>query len=39
MINNTELLINAQELRKKLEVDQDSPIDIFALVRSTENLH
>ena len=38
MINNTELLIKAQELRKKLEVDQDSPIDIFALVRSIENL-
>ena len=38
MINNTELLIKAQELRKKLEVDQDSPIDIFALVHSIENL-
>ncbi len=37
-INKTDLLVKAQELRKTLGEDDDSPMDIFALVLSIEKL-
>lgn len=37
-INKTDLLVKAQELRKILGEDDDSPMDIFALVLSIEKL-
>jgi len=37
-INKTDLLVKAQELRKALGEDDDSPMDIFALVLSIEKL-
>ena len=37
-VNKTDVLVKAQELRKILGKDDDSPMDIFALVLSIEKL-
>ncbi len=38
MINNAEIMTKAIQLRKELGEDSSSPIDIFAIVRSLENV-